>query len=249
MEIKNNRNQKLVGILHKPDENKFPVAIFCHGYRSSKESRKAIYLAEHFPKNGIGLFRFDFSGCGESEGKFEDSTITKYSEDLDAVIDYIKEQEFTDKIIIIGSSLGGMISILNLSKRNDVDYIIFIAPAVGFTEHHRKTDEFSSEGIKEWKKRGWIYTKKSDGEKLKIKYSIYEDQNKYNFLELAKKINIPCLIIHGDEDDICLLSGSEILHKNIKDSKLEILEGQDHMMTMDGIRELTEISLIWLKSH
>ena len=76
--FKNSIGQKLTGVLYKPENKKdFPIAIFCHGYKSTKESNKAKAISEKLTKKGIGIFAFDFSGNGESEGEFKKTTITQ----------------------------------------------------------------------------------------------------------------------------------------------------------------------------
>jgi pimeloyl-ACP methyl ester carboxylesterase len=51
-------------------------------------------------------FRFDFSGNGESEGKFEESTYHKQVEDLKSVMEYFKN-EGIEEFCLVGHSMGG----------------------------------------------------------------------------------------------------------------------------------------------
>ena len=47
--------------------------------------------------------------------------------------------------------------------------------------------------------------------------------------ERLKYINIPTLIVHGENDGVCPLETGLFLHKNIKGSRLEIFRGAGHM--------------------
>lgn len=77
--------------------------------------------------NGIACLRFDFYGCGESDGEFEEMTFTGLLEDTQDVYEWLKGQDFvdTDKIILSGQSMGGICRCYRCSKveslRTDFD--------------------------------------------------------------------------------------------------------------------------------
>ena len=71
--------KQLVGMLHLPDKKKAPCVIMCHGYQGNKfgnHKRVFVKTARYFAKNGIASLRFDFLGCGDSEGRPEEVTTT-----------------------------------------------------------------------------------------------------------------------------------------------------------------------------
>ena len=65
---------RLKGVLHLPSAENPPLVIGSHGLESSGDSPKQIALAEKCNKAGIAFFRFDHSGCGNSEGNFPEVT-------------------------------------------------------------------------------------------------------------------------------------------------------------------------------
>ncbi|GJN08780.1 hypothetical protein PR202_ga26736 [Eleusine coracana subsp. coracana] len=67
--IRNRYGGKLVGVLHEAGSKE--IIVLCHGFRSSKESRTILSLADALTSENISVFRFDFSGNGESEGTFQ----------------------------------------------------------------------------------------------------------------------------------------------------------------------------------
>jgi len=151
--FKNSKGQRLAEILYYPKNNSFPVAIISHGYRSKKESKVALALGKSLPKKGIGLFAFDFSGNGESEGKFEKTTVTQYIDDLKSAIELISKK--TNKIALIGPSLGGLISLNSASKDESVKTLILISPLSHFRGQIRKEIKRITKRIKsEEKKHG-----------------------------------------------------------------------------------------------
>ena len=219
----NHKNQGLVGILYSPDnKQKFPIAIFCHGYRSTKESSKIRHIADSLTKNNIGLFAFDFSGRGESEGRFEDTTLTQYIDDLKCAIDIISS--LTDDIAIIGSSLGGIVSLHEVITDVRVKALVGLSPVSNFPANRK--NEFGN--LIEWKKKGYAYTYSKRLGKLKINYSFYEDGLIYNNYPLYEKIKIPVLIIHGTKDESVSIKYSERLITYLKHAKLIRLKDADH---------------------
>jgi len=236
-EFKNSRGQSLVGILHMPEINAenntqdgVPVAIFAHGKGSSKDSKKAVRLAEELPKNGIALFRFDFSGCGESDGLFEDTTITRLNDDLKSAFNLVRNLENIDRngVGIIGSSLGGMVSLLALSEHIPAITAVLVSPATDYKEHHRKLQAQEA-----------------------MNNEFYIDIWKRDFYDLATTIRCPCLIIHGSIDDICFLSGSEKLIDRLpQGSVLDVIQGEGHFFKkQENFENMIEKTVGWLQER
>lgn len=100
--------QKIVGVLHLPDgKGRFPCVITCHGYNSTKDSTKYTAIANRFSDEGFAVFRFDFRGCGESEGNIEETTLLKRVSDLEAALQFVKKHvQINENIGLIGSSMG-----------------------------------------------------------------------------------------------------------------------------------------------
>jgi dipeptidyl aminopeptidase/acylaminoacyl peptidase len=225
----NSKGQNLVGNLFLPEgDGKFPAAIFVHGYRSDKNGSKAKSFTEILPKKGIAFLVIDLSGRGESDGKFEDSTITQYIDDLKSAIDYVStlEQINSGKIGVIGSSLGGIISLQELSKDSRPKALVLLSPVSYFP--YKNKAEFSEEGVKEWKEKGHTYTESKRFGKMKLNYSFYEDSLQYNDISVYETITIPALIIHGTADESVRIEDSRILAKKFGNMKLIELEGADH---------------------
>jgi len=95
-------------VIHECGEN---FIICSHGLYSNKESKKYVEMARKACSIGLSCVRFDFRGCGESEGKFEDSILSNRIRDLDEVVNYIR-RNYGGKIALLGSSFGGMVAIV-----------------------------------------------------------------------------------------------------------------------------------------
>ncbi len=108
-----------------------PGVVFLGGFNSDMTGSKAEFLAGWCAARGQAFLRFDYSGHGTSEGRFEDGTIGRWAEDAAGVIAALTE----GPQILIGSSLGGWIALLLAARRRvPVRALIGIAPAPDFTE-------------------------------------------------------------------------------------------------------------------
>src|SRR3989344_3426001 len=111
LEIKNKSGETLIGIEVLPAEkkDKYPVVILAHGFAYFKEEDGIfVELGKLLSEIGIICYYFDFSGCGESEGDYSNTTLTKLRDDLDSILEYVKSRPTTDtaRIGILGQSFG-----------------------------------------------------------------------------------------------------------------------------------------------
>lgn len=118
--FQNSKGNKLVGIISNADRSKDkPVIILAHGFTSSKDSDTYTTLAEELEKHGLTSFRFDFFAHGESEGEFEDITVSEATDDILQAIAFLKTLGYRH-IGLMGSSFGGAASIMAASKTSDL---------------------------------------------------------------------------------------------------------------------------------
>ncbi len=108
--------------------------IFCGGFKSSMQGLKALALETFCTTHNIEFTRFDYSGHGESDGKFTDGNIEIWLEDALSIFDEITSKPGTGTIVI-GSSMGAWIATLLAEQRkNKITGLITIAAAPDFTE-------------------------------------------------------------------------------------------------------------------
>lgn len=108
-----------------------PTRVWLSGFRSDLTGTKATALAERAARDGVAFVRFDYSGCGQSDGAFEDGTISRWLDDTLAILDAVT----TGPLLLIGSSMGGWLALLAALERAErVKGLVLIAPAPDFTE-------------------------------------------------------------------------------------------------------------------
>lgn len=108
-----------------------PAVVWLGGFKSDMTGTKAQAIAEWAAKGARAFVRFDYSGHGASEGRFEEGTISAWLADALAAIDRLTE----GKLILAGSSMGGWLAALAALRRPErMAGAVFIAPAPDFTE-------------------------------------------------------------------------------------------------------------------
>lgn len=113
-----------------PAESSLPGVVFLGGFRSDMEGSKALFLDDACRQRQQPFLRFDYRGHGSSEGDFEAGTIGLWFQDALAVIDELT----SGPLILVGSSMGGWISLLAARARPDrVRGFVGIAAAPDFT--------------------------------------------------------------------------------------------------------------------
>lgn len=109
-----------------------PTIVWLGGYRSDMRGTKAERLDVFARANGTAYLRFDYSGHGESEGRFEDGTISRWREDALTAIGRFAGD---GPLVLVGSSMGAWIALLlapDLGAR--LAGMLLLAPAPDFTE-------------------------------------------------------------------------------------------------------------------
>jgi uncharacterized protein len=225
--LRNSQGIDLCGILANPaGDRKQPVTILCHGFSTSKDGRTYVRLEEILNQNGIATFRFDFFGHGESEGRFEDITLSESVDDVLNALEYIRKSGFT-RIGLFGSSFGGMASILAAS-RSDLPLLLALKSPV--TDYRTMPlTQLTDDEVEEWKGRGFIEIETFNNEKRRLNYTFYEDAKETHAYDAALRIKIPTLIVHGEADETVPVKQSRKAAKRIPDCRLVTIPGCDHV--------------------
>ena len=180
--------------------------------------------------------RFDYSGHGESGGRFEDGTITRWLEDALAVF----ETHAQGPQIAVGSSMGGWIALLlarALAGRVAVNAtlagLVLIAPAPDFTEA-LMWNEFSPEVKREIGENGsWQRPSAYGEEPYPITRALIEDGRKHLLLGGLIETGCPVRILQGVKDeDVPWQHATELVSRIARDDVvLTLVKDGDHRLS------------------
>ncbi|MBB2960378.1 pimeloyl-ACP methyl ester carboxylesterase [Methylobacterium sp. R2-1] len=214
-------------------EGEGPPVVWLGGFRSDMRATKAAALDAWAAQSGRRMVRFDYSGHGESEGRFEDCTISDWLADACAVIDrYANEQP-----ILVGSSMGGWIACLvareRAWRRVRVGGMVLIAPALDFTEA-LMWDVFPPEVRQALEQDGvWYretpYAPKPDP----IRMALIEDGRRHLMLDAPLEPGCPVHILQGMADpDVPYAHALRILERlPAQGSRLTLIKDGDHRLS------------------
>jgi uncharacterized protein len=139
-------NIKLFGVLVVPQRAQRGV-IFFHGGGHASTKRYS-FLQTYFEKVGIASLSFDFRGCGQSQGSFEDGSLVNRLIDAENALLFFQNQTglAIDNIFVWGSSMGGHIACRLTEKYPKLAGVILqSAAAYGVSaENVLLNDEFSN---------------------------------------------------------------------------------------------------------
>jgi len=240
--FKNSSGQKLAGVLHVPNnKKKYPAVVMLHGRGSDKETHDKTGFADSLMKHGFIVLRFDMPGCGESDGRMEEMTISSEVDSAKAAIDFLCKQKFVDskRIELTGSSQGGFDSLVLAPKDSRIKALVTVSAVIDFDE------TFSKRGtdLKQWKKDGFSIIGKR---LLKLNYSYVEDIKKYDMKKIVPKIKCPTLVLHGDRDETVPVSQAHQLYKLLKCEKsMHIIKGAKHNFEGNEIEERLAYTIKW----
>lgn len=175
-------DERIAAVHHEAASTEWIV--FCHGLISDKtgsyEGRCRRAAAE-----GFNAVRFDFRGCGESDGTFVDQTLSSRIEDLAAVVEYFDPASYT----VFGSSFGGKVAFHTATTDDRVDAVVTRAPVT----YNRTFDELRTEVAAAGE---FQY---DTGHRVDDRF--FDDLDQYEFTAVEAALDRPVTIVHGGTDE------------------------------------------------
>ncbi len=207
-----------------------PGVVFLHGLMSDRGGTKAIALSDHCHRKGYGFVRFDMFGHGESSGRFEKGTISRWTEDAVAIVDAATE----GPQILIGSSMGAWVIIKTaLARTQRIAGLIGIAAAPDFTEDlmwpglsQAQRDALQAEGVVN-------VPSAEDPRPYPISRDLIEDGRRNLVLRDGIKLQCPARLLHGQCDVSVPWETSLRLAERIvgKDVNVHLIKDGDHRLS------------------
>ncbi|MDX1762200.1 MAG: bifunctional alpha/beta hydrolase/OsmC family protein [Christiangramia sp.] len=223
----NSEGIELSGYLELPlNAHPHSYVLFAHCFTCNKNYFAVKNIARALSASGYGVLRFDFSGLGESDGEFANTTFSGNVEDLISAARFL-EFEYKAPEMLIGHSLGGAAVIFAAKQLQSVKSVVTIgAPSSPVHVKHllrSNLEEIEQKGVAEVNVGGRNFT---------IKKGFLQDINTHNLSEFVRDLKKAFLIMHSPQDNVVEISHAEELYKSVKHSKSFIsLDGADHLLT------------------
>ncbi len=203
-----------------------PTLVFLPGYKSDMMGTKALALEEWAIRHGRAMLRLDYSGCGESEGAFEDGTLALWADDARMIV----EGNERGPVLLVGSSMGGWIMLLlALALGDQVKGMVGIAAAPDFTDWG-----FSPQEKGQIAKYGRLERPSDYGSEPMVTTRAFWESGQANRL-LGNTIDISCPVrlIHGQQDTDVPWDISLTLAKQLRSSDVQVnlIKDGDHRLS------------------
>lgn len=216
-------NLTIYGHVYLPESTgeSYPTVIIGHGFGSSYTATAED--ARRFAEAGIASFVFDFCGGApdsRSDGSMLDMSVLTELDDMETVLDGIKEYAFVDEnnLFLMGESQGGFVAALLAAKREaDVRGLILFYPAFVIPDNARAQYSDAS-AIPETAEALWMTVGKR----------YYADILDMNVWEEICKFGKNVLLVHGNADRLVPVSYSEQAAGVYPSSELVVIEGAGH---------------------
>jgi uncharacterized protein len=185
-----NRFGESIDYTYHPAGRADALVVLGHGVTGNKDRPLLVALAEGLGERGWPCLRISYTGNGESEGRFEDSCITKEVGDLQALLALVPD---TVNVAYVGHSMGAAVGVLTAARDLRIRVLVSLSGmthSAAFLER-----EFSS--IVPGQGNMW------DEEGCPLSEEFVADLTAIgDTLSAAEAVTQPWLLIHGDADDV-----------------------------------------------
>ncbi len=213
------------------------LVVIGHGVTANKDRAWAITLAEALAAAGFASLRFSFSGNGDSEGDFRQSTPSKEAEDLATVLDACEQWQVT----YVGHSMGGAVGVLRASKDPRIQRLVSLAGMVETADFaRRKFGELTPGKDNMW-----------DKPECPLSQTFLDDMAAIgSVLDLAQEIKVPWLLLHGNKDEVVPMQESEmILSRSGGSVDFIAIPDADHVFSGEAAGVMARQVTAWLLEH
>ncbi len=233
---------KLAGRLEVPvDGRPLAYAVYAPCFTCTKNFRAVGRIAEAITAVGIALLRFDFTGLGDSEGDFAETTFTSNVEDLLAASAFLADR-YEPPRLLIGHSLGGTVAIHAARQIGGVDAVATIA-APASPDHIRRHLGGADAAIRS----AGEATVELAGKSVTLKRAFLDDLEAAAADAPTVGRGQSLLIMHSPTDNVVGIENAARLFEAARHPKSFIsLAGADHLLTnSDDARYAGQVIGAW----
>ncbi|NUT47399.1 MAG: alpha/beta hydrolase [Saccharothrix sp.] len=218
--------QLLAGRLELPVGDVVATAVFAHCFTCGKDSVAASRIARELAARGVAVLRFDFTGLGESDGDFANTTFTSNVDDLVCAANHLSDTIGAPSVLI-GHSLGGAAVLAAAHRVPSVRAVVTIgAPAdTAHVEHllGSSTTEIETHGVAEVLLAGRPF---------RISTGFLTDIKQQNQAACIAGLGRALLVMHSPQDDLVGISNARLVFDAARHPKSFVsLDGADHLLT------------------
>lgn len=233
--------ETLTGTLDLPDKEPESYGLMAHCFTGGRNHHATRRIAEELTERGLAVMRFDFTGLGDSGGRFAESTFSSNVADLVLAANWLRENHGAPTLIV-GHSLGGAAVIPATLQIPEIAAVVTIgAPSDPAHVTHlfdQVLDEVEREGSAEVT---------LGGQKLRVSKAFVDDLREFNPLAVTPELGRPLLVLHSPDDEVVELSNANGIFRAARHPKSFIaLDGADHLLRSPAdSRRVAQLVAAW----
>ena len=212
--LTNELGERLAHTLTLGDTHRRSLVVVAHGVTGQHDRPYLNDLAQGLSLRGLTALQITYSGNGASEGRFEDSTISKEVADLSSVLDTLDGWA----VGYAGHSMGGAVGALCASRDKRIQALCSLAGMVQVQAFMERVFGGLAPG-----------EPMLGREQCPLSPALLDDARRIqDTLEPARQIQVPWLLVHGTTDELVPFSDSQEAQAASLGADLVPLEGADH---------------------
>jgi uncharacterized protein len=230
----NHLGERLFGNHHQPDASSEYGVVLGHCFTCTRHTGILREAGTMLTAAGFHVLRFDFSGNGQSEGVFIETSYSKYITEMGDAANFLKSQG-VKWLGFAGHSMGAAVSVLAGAGLSGVQAVCAIAGRLTGMDPSRI---FSLDQRRQYQETGRLEFV-SRGRQLELDSRFLNDMLLHDMPAAVASLSIPLLIVHGTQDDIVPVDQAlKAQTINPGHSELVVIPGADHFFSQVEHRDL-----------
>lgn len=221
------QGHELAGRLDLPPGEPAAIALFAHCFTCGKDIAAASRISAGLVAEGFGVFRFDFTGLGSSEGEFANTNFTSNVDDLVAAADMLRARHQAPSLLV-GHSLGGAAVLAATARIPEVTAVATIAAPA---DPAHVSSVFTEDALRDIKEQGEAHVDLA-GRPFRITRQFLDDIGGQRLDAAVSTLGAALLVMHSPVDTLVGVDNARRLYMSARHPKSFIsLDGADHLLT------------------
>jgi len=222
----NEHGQQLSARLDMPDGEPWAYALLAHCFSCNKSLKATGHIAKGLVGQDIAVFRFDFTGLGESEGDFSNTNFTSNVQDILSAANFMEQQGYAPHILV-GHSLGGTAALKAADFMTSVKAVVTIgSPA---SPAHVAEQFSDSKAIIAQQGEALV---ELGGRNFTIKQQFIDDLEQASVLDDIGALKKALLVMHAPLDETVGIENATTIFQLAHHPKSYIsLDKSDHLLS------------------
>lgn len=227
LRFENRRGIALTGTLELPPGGEWrATALFAHCFTCSRNIRAARDVTRALARAGFAVLRFDFTGLGESEGDFADTSFSSNLDDLEDAARWLGER-YAPPQLLVGHSLGGT-AVLAVAERLESVRAVATLGSPATPEH--VLEQFGA-GLERIEAEGSAEVELA-GRSFRVRRDFVEDARRQPLAERLARLRRALLVLHSPVDAVVPVGEAQKIFVAAKHPKSFVsLDDADHLLS------------------